>query len=201
MKTLLVLALVVIAILLALLYFNQDKHSAEVEQLKQATIDSLARHDSLQNRLEVRIRTAEAEKSAALKRDSTSKVTYKAENDRLRAALIRARTVRVDSIIDSEPELRYYLAYYDSLSAHQSMRIDTLEIEKRVALELCDTLVFAKNKLIDAKENENQYLRIEVDKRDKLLKKKRGLWPTLKEVFKDAGFFAAGYILGKSSGG
>ena len=170
-RTLLILSLIVIAILLALLWFNQKQHSTEIKALKQATLDSSKVYAKTKAAIQAQIRTVEAENSAALERSVKLAIAYKLENSRLKAALNRAKTGRVDTLLSAEPQLRYFIAYYDSINLHQSMRIDTLEIEKRVAKQLCDAIIFKKNELIAVQEKEITYLYSEIDKRDKIIDK------------------------------
>lgn len=198
-NTLLVLGAIVIVILLALLFFKHQENVQNEIEMKRQHQDSLARHYNAQARLQLKLEATIKAGKEQKQKDSMTAVTYAKENIRLTTELQRARTPRVQELVDAEPELRYYIAMYDSLVDTKDLRIDSLMVEARVNDAICQRTIDDANALIAAKTDENIYLKNEIEKRDKEKKKKRGLLATLKEIGKDVGFFALGFILGKAS--
>jgi FtsZ-interacting cell division protein ZipA len=172
--TLLVLSAIVIVILLLILWFNRGESERELQEQRKHFEDSLQHHINVQTRLKMEIRAEEHRDRARKRKDSISAETYRQENELIRAQLRQARTERVEQLIEEEPELKLFVEYYDSLTAHQSMRIDTLEIQRSVQEQMYNIITAKKDELIEAKELENEFLRAEIDKLyDQLRKEKR----------------------------
>lgn len=187
MKIVLILGGLVIIILLLLLYYNDKEAGVNLNEQRAQYEDSLQRYDNVQAMLRSELKIIKHSKEVQEVKDSLASISFKVENEKLRQELRSARTPRVEKLIETEPELRYYIAYYDSLTTHQAFRIDTLEIEKRIEREMCSAMEGKYSKLLDEQDSENAFLRAEVDKRDEQLKK---LEKKVKRRTVLAGFFA-----------
>jgi hypothetical protein len=173
MKIAIAILLVLLIILLSLLYINNKSSNENIERMRIEYADSTRKHKEVQETARREILQARADKREQVKKDSIAKELFKKENRRLVAELKNARTPRVDSLIDAEPQLRFFIAYYDSVNTNLLKRIDTQEIEKRVQAE-ADSVILAKQiQYTKSVEDERNYLAGEVDKRDKVIDKQK----------------------------
>lgn len=184
-----VILTIIVIILLLLLYFNY-KNTKQVEVDRQAERevyqDSLKKHHIIQDDLKNEIKVAVQSKTEQLQKDSIAKYNYQKKIKRLEHQVEVARTQHVDSLIEAEPELKSFIIAQETVISSQALRIDSLEVEKRIQQEMNDYISSKQNSLLIATQGERDFLVGEVDKRDKDIDK---LEKKLKRARRWAAFF------------
>lgn len=180
---------IIIIILLLLLYFNyKDNKQVEIDRQAEREVyeDSLRTYEHVTQSLIEDIAKIENAKQEQLKRDSIAKDQYERKIKRLEHQVAVARTPKVDSLIESEPELKSFVQALEVVVASQALRIDSLEVEKRIQQQMNDYIASKQSALFANQQGELNFLKGEVDKRDEEITK---LEKKLKRARRWATFF------------
>jgi FtsZ-interacting cell division protein ZipA len=188
-NTMLIILGIVIIILLLLLYFNyKGDKQVEVDRQAEREIyeDSIRTYEQITQKLIVEKTEAVNAKTQQLQRDSIAKGQYERKIKRLEKQVDIARTEHVDSLIEAEPELKAFVVALEVVTFSQALRIDSLEVEKRIQEDLNKYIASKQEAIFANQQGELNFLKGEVDKKDKEITK---LEKKLKRARRWAGFF------------
>lgn len=172
MKNLIWIAIGIILILLALLYFNsQAIRDVKVQREKERALFKKKEdtYRAQQSTILLQLDTAKNAYADLLRKNEESEARHTKEVVVWKARVKKARTEHVENLIQADDSLKQFVAYQDSLIDRQGLQIDSMKINNRIEEEMRAIVDSKTNSYIASVEGERDFLREEIVARDSII--------------------------------